>query len=287
MASRTFAWSLALVTLFGAAPSGWAQVAGKKLNVLFIMSDDMRPDLGCYGHKVVRSPNIDRLASRGVRFDRAYCQFPLCNPSRTSLLTGRLPTTTKVLDNTTHFRDLHPDWVTLPELFRMHGYAVLRVGKIFHGGIDDTKAWNEGGEPRKEKKKVPTPEERKKNSDRIVVLEGNGETHADHKIADKAIEHLRKYKDRPFFLACGFTEAAQSADGAQAFPGHVRRRQDSAAQELRAAADGARRLSQAKRDAQRRPVHPARRQRAGGPRDDPGVLGVGVVDGLERRPGAR
>jgi arylsulfatase A-like enzyme len=181
-----------------------ASQGARKLNVLFIMSDDMRPDLGCYGHKLVQSPNIDRLAAKGVRFERAYCQFPLCNPSRTSLLTGRLPTTTKVLENLTHFRDVAPDWVTLPQHFRNLGYITLRVGKIFHGGLDDQASWTEGAEPRKEKKPVD-PKARIKQSDRIVALEGNGESHADHKTAEKTIELLRKYKDRPFFLACGFT----------------------------------------------------------------------------------
>ena len=120
----------------------------KKLNVLFILSDDMRPDLGCYGHKTVKSPNLDALAKAGVRFDRSYCQYPLCNPSRTSFLTGRHPTTTGVYGNREWFGATHPDWVSLPRHFKENGYATLRAGKIFHGGIDDTEAWTVGGEPR-------------------------------------------------------------------------------------------------------------------------------------------
>src|SRR5262249_14294650 len=121
----------------------------KKLNVLFLMSDDMRPDLGCYGHPMAKSPNIDALAKAGARFDRTYCQYPLCNPSRTSLLTGRHPTTTGVRDNTIYFRTAHPDWVTLPQHFKANGYATLRTGKIFHGGIDDPPSWTEGAEAKK------------------------------------------------------------------------------------------------------------------------------------------
>src|ERR1051325_9060069 len=91
-----------------AAPSLAAEPA--KYNVLFLMSDDLRPELGCYGHPFVKTPNIDRLAAAGGRFERAYCQYPLCNPSRTSLLTGRHPTTTGVVDNRTWFGAAHPDW---------------------------------------------------------------------------------------------------------------------------------------------------------------------------------
>src|SRR6266849_6284058 len=117
-----------------------------KYNVLFIISDDLRPELGSYGNQIIKTPNIDALAARGMRFERAYAQFPLCNPSRSSLLNGRYPTQTGVMDNNSYFRVKHPDYVTLPQYFKQHGYATLRTGKIFHGGIDDEISWTEGGE---------------------------------------------------------------------------------------------------------------------------------------------
>src|ERR1700760_3102284 len=100
----------------GLAPS----LLGKtRPNVLFLMSDDMRVELGCYSSRFrAHTPNLDALAKSGVRFDRNYCQFPLCNPSRSSLMTGRHPTTTGVLGNRTAFRDAHPDYVSLPQLFK-------------------------------------------------------------------------------------------------------------------------------------------------------------------------
>ena len=133
-------------SLPGAVFAGASKTAARKPNVLFLMSDDMRVELGCYGSMFkARTPNLDALAHAGVRFDRNYCQFPLCNPSRSSLLTGRPPTKTGVLGNRTAFRDLHPDWVSLPQLFKESGYVSLRNGKIYHGGIDDPKAWIENG----------------------------------------------------------------------------------------------------------------------------------------------
>jgi iduronate 2-sulfatase len=186
----------------------------KKPNVLFLMTDDMRPDLGCYGHPQVKSPHIDALAKAGVRFDRAYCQYPLCCPSRTSLLAGRLPTATGVLRNTQDFRKLHPELVTLPEHFKANGYATLRSGKIFHGGLDDDQSWTEGseksskpadkGEPAKPAR--PADPARANPADRIIKLTGDGESHGDFKTADQAIKFLQQNKGKPFFLACGFNK---------------------------------------------------------------------------------
>jgi arylsulfatase A-like enzyme len=198
---------LLLIAFVLAALPAAAAEPGKKLNVLFILSDDMRPDLGCYGHPAVKSPNLDALAKAGVRFDRAYCQYPLCNPSRSSMLTGRLPTATGVLDNTASVRQLHPDWVTLPEHFKKNGYVSLRTGKIFHGGIDDPQSWSEGAEPPRNAPPAKVdPKERAKQSDRIVKLTGDGESHGDFKTADRAVQFLQQNKDKPFFLACGFTK---------------------------------------------------------------------------------
>src|ERR1700686_1219738 len=111
-----------------------AVTARPKYNVIVIASDDLRPELGCYGNNIVKTPNIDKLASMGVRFDRAYAQYPLCNPSRTSLLPGRYPTQTGVMDTEVYFRAVHPEFVSLPQHFKANGYVTLRSGKIFHGG---------------------------------------------------------------------------------------------------------------------------------------------------------
>lgn len=179
-----------------------------KYNVLFIAVDDLRPELGCYGNQLIQTPNVDKLAAQGTRFDRAYCQYPLCNPSRSSLFTGKHPTTTGVLDNRKWFRAEHPDWVTLPQHFKANGYASLRTGKQFHGGIDDTDAWTEGGEPRQFEgaSNTSAPGQNAANSDRIIKLAGDGESHGDYKSATRAIEYLERYKDQPFFLALGFAK---------------------------------------------------------------------------------
>lgn len=205
------------------------------------MSDDMRVELASYGSRFnVHSPNIDVLASDGVRFDRNYCQFPLCNPSRSSLLTGRRPLDTRVLGNRTSVRNLHPDWTTLPQLFREHGYTTLRSGKIFHGGLDDHKAWTDfagaieslhpaqaGNPMRIAREQIPMPDgdlpplpaddERAAHSDEILVLDGNGEGSGDYMVADLAIEFLRRCKNEPFFIACGFSKPHSPPTAPQRF----------------------------------------------------------------------
>jgi iduronate 2-sulfatase len=177
-------------------------------NVLFIAVDDLRPELGTYGNKIIKTPSIDKLASWGVRFDAAYVQYPLCNPSRASMLNGRYPTQTGVLDNRTWFGAAHPEFVSLPKFFKQQGYASLRTGKIFHGGIDDTEAWTEGGDKRNFEGAMNTTArgQNPRNSDRIVELEGDGESHADYRFATKAIEFLDAYKDKRFLLMFGLTK---------------------------------------------------------------------------------
>jgi uncharacterized sulfatase len=127
--------------------------AADRPNVLFIVADDLRDTVGCYGNAVVKTPNIDRLAARGVRFDHAYVQYPVCNASRTSFLTGLRCEQTGVVDNRTFFRSRLPDAVTFPQLLRQNGWYAASFGKIFHvgevpgevrdGWMDLGKSWDE------------------------------------------------------------------------------------------------------------------------------------------------
>ncbi|MBM3738809.1 MAG: sulfatase [Acidobacteria bacterium] len=119
-----------------------AQTVGRGLNVLLIAVDDLNNRIGCYGDPLVKTPNLDRLAKRGVRFDRSYCNYPLCNPSRTSLLSGRRPETTQIFDNGTPPRTTLGDVQFLPEYFKAHGYFTARVGKIAHGRFEHFVKWD-------------------------------------------------------------------------------------------------------------------------------------------------
>ena len=201
----------AMISLHGAAPN---------LNVLFIAVDDLRPELGCYGTPVIQSPNIDRLAARGLLFNRAYCQQAVCSPSRTSLLTGRRPDTTKVYDLVKHFRAELPDVVTLPQFFKQNGYHSQGLSKIYHGGLDDAASWsvphwtpggpNYGPDGQKlQRERVAKTKQRGEAADRIKgppweAPDVPDNALADGKTADKAIAVLRELKEKPFFLAVGF-----------------------------------------------------------------------------------
>ncbi len=213
---KMFVVPLALTTV---ASSVYSQE--RKKNVLFIAVDDMNNDLGCYGNPLVKSPNIDRLASMGIAFANAYCQFPLSSPSRSSLLTGLRPDRTRVFNLTYHFRQDIPDVITLPQMFINNGYYVARVGKMYHygnpgdigtNGLDDKASWMERINPAGTDKTsleldvinyTPT---RGLGSAMGFYSDPNGTDgeHTDGKVATETIKLLEKHKDKPFFIAAGF-----------------------------------------------------------------------------------
>jgi arylsulfatase A-like enzyme len=235
------------LALFG--QTAWAQDAAKagnakRPNVLFIAVDDLRPLLGCYGNKVVKTPHIDKLAATGTVFNRAYCQQAVCAPSRNSLLTGRRPDTIGIYDLQTYFRTKLPDVVTLPQHFKGNGYFTVRMGKIFHtghGNSDDAPSWSVQSDQPKGVNRDPSdidrgprgnrkPEQKPQaapqaRSDLHLAAQGEGpgakaparksqppyampdvpdDQLGDGRIAGNAIAWMRELKDRPFFLAVGF-----------------------------------------------------------------------------------
>ncbi|MCX8495123.1 MAG: sulfatase [Akkermansiaceae bacterium] len=199
-----------------------ATAAPSARNVLFIIADDLNTFLGCYGDPRAKTPNIDRLAARGVRFDRAYCSQPLCGPSRNSILTGLYPNSTGILANAQIFRQSIPNQISLPQAFRNQGWFAARVGKLYHydvpksigtAGHDDPASW--------EVQMNPAGVDHLEEENKIVSLSpGNfGATlswyasprtdadHTDGKVASEAewiLERCAKQQDRPFFLAVGF-----------------------------------------------------------------------------------
>ena len=219
--SRLLAGSIAVLALaLGHAAGAAAQGAStSRPNVLLIMSDDLNNDLGAFGHPLVKTPNLERLAKRGVRFERAYNQYPLCSPSRVSLLTGLRPDTTRIYDLTTDFRTILPDVVTLPQMFKRNGYHVARVGKIYHygnpgqigtSGLDDPASWDVVVNPRGiDKDEEPqltnlTPKRGLGSTLAYYASPAPDEAHTDGKVAAETIALLEKNKDRPFFIGAGF-----------------------------------------------------------------------------------
>ena len=208
---------------------------GKKPHVLFIAIDDLRPELGCYGSTIAKSPHMDRLAKEGRLFERAYCQQSICSPSRASLMTGARPDQIGVIENTAYFRDLNPDIITLPQHFIKNGYEAVYCGKIYHGRMtDDQHSWSRGAAWNKLSfKQRPKPYGLQKNLDllrenRIQMTEkygtegSRGLVHGpayeaaevpDHYFVDGfstqlAIttlkDHLKKKPEQPLFLGLGF-----------------------------------------------------------------------------------
>ncbi len=218
MAMSTLTSRREFTTLLAASAIGCSR-SDPPLNVLFIASDDLTSTLGCYRHPVVKSPNIDRLASRGVRFDNAYCQFPFCGPSRASLMTGLRPDTTGVVTNANvDFRDNHPEAVTLPQLFKNNGWRSMRVGKIFHMGVpggvgtmrhQDPPSWDVSISPAGDEHESagpggdPNPDLRHGlKMQWVQTADATGQ--ADSAAADTAIDLLRSTGNDPFFLGLGF-----------------------------------------------------------------------------------
>ena len=214
--------------------------AAPRPNVLFIAVDDMRPELGCYGNEVVKTPNIDRLAARGIVFKHAYCQQAVCSPTRSSLLTGRRPDATRVWDLNTHFRVALPEVVTLPQYFKANGYHCAALSKIYHHGFEDGRSWSEphwypngqtidtdpadwskhivrkAGSGVQEHAKAPQPADNDKPNTGKPAKAAKGpafevSSKTDDELPDgftaaEALKRLHelKSKDQPFFLAVGF-----------------------------------------------------------------------------------
>ena len=191
-------------------------------NVLFIISDDLNNLLGCYDDPLAKTPNIDRLAARGVQFNKAYCAFPLCGPSRNSMLTGLYPNSTGIHANSQIFRQTIPSQVSLPQAFRQAGYLAVRVGKLYHYNVPNSIGTNGHDDPGSwEIECNPAGVDRLEEQPSITTLTPNqfGGTlswfaspksdkhHTDSLLADDAewiLERCAKHKERPFFLAVGF-----------------------------------------------------------------------------------
>jgi len=192
-------------------------VADDRPNVLFIIADDLRNELGCYGSEIAITPNLDALAASGLRFDRAYCQKAVCWPSRNSMLSGLMPGNLGTTNSKVTFRESHPDITSLPQHFKNNGYHTSSFGKILHNGQDDPESWSQ---PHYDPPPLhyARPENREKHpiinrsvpENRINPLfESAGvpdTAYEDGVITEKSIKELRLRADdeKPFFLMVGF-----------------------------------------------------------------------------------
>jgi len=211
--------------------SGGPVRAIEKYNVLFIISDDLTSTaLGCYGSKICKTPNIDRLATQGTLFSRAYCQATFCGPSRASLMFGYYPYASKATGYTSGRKEVGEDKDSWAQHFKKNGYHSARISKVFHMGVptdigpgrdgaDDPASWDEAYNSPGPESKTPGFGETLQNNpgglkkgaaggNRFSTVEADGDhlVHSDGKTAEKAVELIHKYKDmdKPFFLAVGF-----------------------------------------------------------------------------------
>ena len=185
------------------------------------MSDDLNTALSGFGHPQCKTPELDKLADRGIRFENMHCQYPVCGASRASLMSGLYPYTNGTMGNIGTLRGNMPDVLTMSQLFRNNGYHVGRISKIYHMGIpneiiagtaerDDPHSWDEVVNIKAPEQNAPgekTNWSPKNNSSQTftgVIAEGGDPVHADGMAAGHAIDFLRRHKDKPFFLACGF-----------------------------------------------------------------------------------
>lgn len=202
--AATFVLSL----VWAQAISGDERKNTERLNILYIVSDDLNNNLGCYGHGIVQSPNIDRLATRAMRFDHAYCDYPVCNPSRVSFLSGLRTPSTQIVDLATPTRTHLKDAIFLPELFRKHGYRTIKVGKIFHTGDqhEDPRSWDIDIRETTQAKNPPESQILRRQGPSGIVLRANDEDTWDGFVARKAAAFIEEAASgsTPFFVAAGF-----------------------------------------------------------------------------------
>lgn len=186
-----------------------------RLNVLLIVADDLRDALGCYGNPTVKTPHLDALAGRGQRFDRAYAQYPVCGPSRTSFMTGWRPEQTRIMGNGTFFRDVIPEVVTLPQALRQAGWYTAGHGKVFHSAgvrknwLDTALSWDEAREAVGIDDRPAFIAHRNLTGDKLKWCEwgitvGEGENQPDYLTASAAIAAIDHAGDKPWFIAAGF-----------------------------------------------------------------------------------
>ena len=184
----------------------------KPKNILFIAVDDLRPDLNFYGANHIKSPNLDKLASESLVFNRAYCNIPVCGASRASLLSGMRPTRHRFIDHKTELDVDVPGAVSLPKLLKQNGYNTISNGKVYHHNNDDSLAWNSIWFPKGDTRDYQLDKNIKQNTapnsqgeafELAVVYDT---AYFDGKIAQKGIDDLRQLKEskQPFFLALGF-----------------------------------------------------------------------------------